>query len=99
MGYIEDKQLHDSIDMIGLRAQATSIGLIQLAVELRRAGVLEDAAIGRIKEAIAREIVLNAPKSISKELYLATVHKRLDHLFAGEEGVGPARREVFAPHG
>jgi hypothetical protein len=50
----EDKTLHDMIGFVGLRAQATAVGLLQLAAELKRAGVLDDDAIGRIKDAIAR---------------------------------------------
>jgi hypothetical protein len=88
MGYVEDKRLHDTIDLVGLRAQATSVGLIQLAVELRRAGVIEDAAVTRIKDAIAKEICLNRPKSIPAEHFRETLRCRLDALFAGEERVG-----------
>ncbi|NNM75424.1 hypothetical protein HJG53_00680 [Sphingomonas sp. ID1715] len=91
MGYVEDKRLHDLIDLVGMRAQATSVGLVQLAIELNRAGVLDDAAVDRIKDAIAKEICLNRPKSVPQEHFSANLRARLDRLFAGEEPVGDAR--------
>lgn len=97
MGYAEDKRLHDSLDLIGLRAQATTVGLIQLAIELQRAGVLGDAALGRIKDAIAKEICLNPPKSVPPERFRDHLRQRLDRLFAGEENVGEARAEALSP--
>lgn len=99
MGYVEDKRLHDAIDLVGMRAQATTVGLIQLSIELRRAGVLDDDAVGRIKEAIAKEICLGAPKSVPQENFRENLHKRLDRLFAGEEAVGEARPEALSPQG
>lgn len=99
MGYVEDKRLHDTIDLVGMRAQATTVGLIQLSVELRRAGVLDAAAVERIKDAIAKEICLNRPKSIPAEHFRENLGHRLDRLFAGEEIVGAARPEVMASQG
>jgi hypothetical protein len=93
MGYAEDKRLHDAIDLVGMRAQATTVGLIQLSIELKRAGVLDDSAVGRIKDAIAKEICLNRPKSIPAEHFRETLAKRLDRLFAGESLVGEASPE------
>lgn len=91
MGYVEDKKLHDLIDLVGMRAQATTVGLIQLSIELRRAGVLEQSAVDRIKDAIAKEICLTRPKSIPQEHFRANLRTRLDRLFAGEEPVGEAK--------
>ena len=99
MGYAEDKRLHDSIDLLGMRAQATTVGLIQLSIELQRAGVLDTAALDRIKGAIANEICLHRPKSISAESFSSTLRSRLDRLFAGEEAVGEARPDMLSPHG
>ena len=90
MGYTEEQRLHDTISFVGLRAQATSVGLLQLSCELRRAGVLDDAAIGRVKDAIAKEITLSCPRSVSKIEFENDVRARLDRLFAGEEKVGTA---------
>jgi hypothetical protein len=91
MGYAEDKRLHDLIDLVGMRAQGTTVGLIQLSIELKRAGVLDQAAVDRIKDAIAREICLTRPKSMPQEQFRANLQCRLDRLFAGEESVGEAR--------
>lgn len=90
MGYAEDKRLHDAIDLVGMRAQATTVGLIQLSIELKQAGVLDEAAVDRIKDAIAKEICLNRPRSIPAEHFRETLSKRLDRLFAGEAQVGEA---------
>jgi hypothetical protein len=99
MGYVEDKRLHDTIDLVGIRAQATTVGLIQLSIELRRAGVLDEAAVGRIKDAIAKEICLTRPKSIPQEHFQENLRCRLDRLFAGEEQVGEARPEALTGQG
>lgn len=88
MGYAEDKHLHDTIELIGMRAQATTVGLVQLSIELVRAGVLDQDAIGRIKDAIAKEISLNRPRSIPVENFQENLRGRLDRLFAGEGSVG-----------
>ncbi len=95
MGYVEDKRTHDAIELIGMRAQATTVGLIQLSIELQRAGVLDKAAVTRVKDAIAKEICLNRPKSIPQEHFRETLAKRLDRLFAGESPVGEATAEAF----
>lgn len=40
------RELHRTLEYIGLRAQATTVGLIQLCTELVTAGVLGDDAVG-----------------------------------------------------
>lgn len=97
MGYAEDKQLHDSIDLVGMRAQATTVGLIQLAVELQKAGVLDETAVDRIKEVIANEISLNRPRAIPPERFHEHLRTRLDRLFSGEEMVGEASAAKMTP--
>jgi len=97
MGYAADKRVHDSIELVGMRAQATTVGLIQLSIELNRAGVLDQAAIDRIKESIAKEISLNRPKSVSAENFDEHLHRRLDRLFAGEDAVGEVTPETIGP--
>ena len=89
----EDKKLHDMIGFVGLRAQATAIGLLQLCAELKRAGVLGEDAIGRIKDAIAREISLSRQRSPHNAQFDANLRERLDRLFAGEERLDTASRE------
>lgn len=97
MGYAEDKRLHDTIELIGLRAQATTVGFIQLSIELHRAGVIDEAALDRIKCAIKQQILLTAPKSVPLERFGENLTRRLDRLFAGEEEVGEARAEMLKP--
>jgi hypothetical protein len=84
----DTKKLHETLDLLGMRAQAAAIGMIQIAVELGRAGVLEEAAIGRIKDAIFGEIALRRPTSVPKDEYDRTMRRRLDALFAGQEKIG-----------
>lgn len=79
------KAEHDLISFVGLRAHATAVGLLQLSKELVKAGVLTEDAIGRIKSAIADELELSRPSSVSKEEIDRTTRRRLDRLFSGEE--------------
>lgn len=97
MGYAEDKQLHDTIELIGMRAQATTVGLVQLSIELVRAGVLDQDAIGRIKDVIAKEISLNRPRSIPVENFQENLRNRLDRLFSGDGPVGAMTPGAIAP--
>ncbi|MFA6117566.1 MAG: hypothetical protein WC729_26480 [Sphingomonas sp.] len=89
------KEVHDLVSFVGLRAHATAVGLIQLSVELARAGVIQEDAITRIKEAIFDDLALGRPGSLSKEEFERSTRLRLDRLFAGEEKLGPG--EVAAP--
>jgi hypothetical protein len=97
MGYAEDKQLHDSVELVGMRAQATTVGLIQLSIELQKAGVLDEAAVERVKDVIANEISLNRPRSIPPERFQEHLRGRLDRLFSGEESVGEATAAKMTP--
>lgn len=84
------RKLHFDLTNVGLRAQATAAGLLQLCTELRRVNVLDDAAIERIKTVIAHEIEISAPRAIVSQSYRQEVKNRLDQLFAGEQNVGAA---------
>ncbi|WP_294392180.1 hypothetical protein [uncultured Sphingomonas sp.] len=97
MSYVEDKKLHQTVTFVGLRAQATAVGLVQLCRELECAGVLGEAAMDRIKGAISREIAITAPPSARREEYEREVRLRLDRLFTGEERVGDARAIPVSP--
>ncbi len=88
------KEAHDLIGFVGLRAHATAAGLVQLSIELVRAGILEEAAITRIKDAIFDDIALSRPSSLSREEFERSTRRRLDRLFAGEEKVGPGDMTV-----
>jgi hypothetical protein len=95
MDTTDERRLHSVIGMVGLRAHATAVGLIQLTTELRSAGVIDEDALTRIKDAIAKDIALSRPMSQPKEEYEAAVHRRLDALFSGTEKVGGS---VPLPH-
>jgi hypothetical protein len=85
MDETEEIKLHETVSFVGLRAQATAVGLLQLSAELVRAGVLDKAAVDRIKDAIAKDISLSRPRSVSKDEYMGMVRDRLDGLFGPKE--------------
>jgi uncharacterized 2Fe-2S/4Fe-4S cluster protein (DUF4445 family) len=72
----------------GVLACATATGLLQLSMELRRAGVIDEDAITRIKDAMASDLLLSRPRHAEREAYETTLRGRLDRLFAGEERLG-----------
>jgi hypothetical protein len=86
----EQKRLHFELSNVGLRAQATATGLVQLCIELQRVGVLQDDAVSRIKSAIADEIAFNAPRSVKGDEHRRHIGRRLDSLFSGNAKVGSA---------
>ncbi len=81
----EELRLHETVSFVGLRAQATAVGLLQLSAELVRAGVLDKAAVDRIKDAIAKDISLSRPRSVSRDEYMGLVRSRLDGLFDAKD--------------
>jgi hypothetical protein len=90
MTYNKRKQLHFEVTTLGLRAQATAVGLVQLCIELRRAKMLDEPAIERIKNAIADDVSVTAPRALASQNYRTEIMTRLDRLFAGDQEVGPA---------
>jgi hypothetical protein len=86
----EEQRLHETVSFVGLRAQATAVGLLQLSAELVRAGVLDKAAVDRIKDAIAKDISLSRPRSVSRDEYMGMVRERLDGLFDARDSVEAA---------
>lgn len=75
------RDLHRTLEFIGLRAQATTVGMLQLCAELVKSGVLQDEAIGRIKDAIFREIAVNQPLGYNRAEFERTLKQRLDSIF------------------
>ena len=88
MDSAEHRKLRESVDLLGLRAQATAVGMVQLSIELVRAGVLDEAALGRIKDAIRGDIMLSRPTAVERDEYDQSIRRRLDALFAGKEPIG-----------
>jgi len=78
----EDRRIHDLLDFVGVRAHVTATAVLQICAELRRAGVFDDAALDRIKDAMAKEIALARNRGVFTDEY-AHARKRLDELFAG----------------
>lgn len=74
--------LDDTLEFIGLRAQATTVGLIQLCTELVASGVLNDEALERIKEAIFREIAVTHLRGHDRAEFERTLKQRLDVIFS-----------------
>jgi hypothetical protein len=93
--YDQQKRLHWELTNVELRAQATAIGLVQLCIELRRANVLDNPALERIKDAIADQVAVSAPRATASKTYRTDVKSRLDRLFAGDEQVGSAEAMAF----
>ena len=96
---VNQRDVHFELVNVGLRAQATAAGFVQLCKELRQAGALDDPAVDRIKTAIAEEVALTCPRSIPRTQFRSDVYQRLDALFAGEETVGEADGLRFAATG
>jgi hypothetical protein len=79
------RQLHDTLDFIGLRAQATTVGLLQLCTELVQAEVIDLDAIDRIKAAVHRELLVSHPRGHDREEFARTLQERLDAVFPHDE--------------
>lgn len=75
------RELHRTLEFIGLRAQATTVGMLQLCAELVNAGVLDDAAVGRIKDAIFQEIAVTHRRGYNRAEFEQTLKQRLDAIF------------------
>lgn len=88
--YEKQRKLHFDLMNVGLRAQATAVGLVQLCIELRNANLLNEAALERIKNAIADDVSISPPRGVPARVYRSDIKSRLDRLFRGEEEVGSA---------
>ena len=84
---VEARELHRTLEYIGLRAQATTVGLIQLCAELVKVRVLDDEAVQRIKDAIHRELTVSRGSRRDHEEFQTMLRQRLDAIFpkAGED--------------
>jgi hypothetical protein len=85
-------KLHDCLDYIGLRAQATSVGLLQLCAELVAVGVLKEDAVDRIKDAIQHDITVSRPRKHGQADFEKLLRKRLDSVFPNACDPGADRR-------
>lgn len=60
-----------AIRMLPSKTSATAAGLLQLCQELHETGLIDQAAMGRIKSAITDELAQDAPRSVTKHAFLA----------------------------
>jgi hypothetical protein len=74
------KLQHQALALLGVRDTGTTIGLLQLCSELQHAGVLDAAAVDRIKDAIVSDISLSCPRSRERAAYALDIRHRLDGL-------------------
>ena len=77
----EARELHRTLDFIGLRAHAATVGLIQLCEELLTVGLLDAAALQRIKDAIHMEISVTRSRMSDHDGFDDTLRTRLDAIF------------------
>ena len=91
----EDRRIHDLLDFVGVRAHVTATAVLQICGELRRAGVFDDAALDRIKDAMAKEIALARNRGVFRD-EVAHARARLDELFAGRTELPQGPEEVPA---
>lgn len=80
------RRLHQDMALLRLRAPATAAGLLQLTAELLRTGVLDHEATDRIKDTIARDLMLCRPRNGWRSDFESSIRERLNHLF--ETGCG-----------
>lgn len=100
------RERHRTLDFIGLRAHATTVGFIQLCEELLNAGVLQPDGLERIKNAICSELTVANTRISNQEQFSETLRKRIDAIFpkapglSAEEHVGPTEEfeEALDPH-
>jgi hypothetical protein len=84
----DNRKLNFDLTNVGLRAQATAAGFVQLCKELRTAGVIDDAAVARIRDMVADNITINCPRKVNRSGYRQEVGRRLEEIFEGERKVG-----------
>ena len=82
MDATESRRLHSEVNLAGFRAHATAVGLLQLIRELRRAEVLDDAAVGRVRDSVIDELALSRPVHLAEGEFRTRLATRLDKLLA-----------------
>jgi hypothetical protein len=83
------QRIHQNMDFLGLREPALAAGLLQLTDELVQAGVIDEAAVERIKDSMARHLMLCHPRSAWRSDFESSIHHHLDVMF---ERPAPSRR-------
>lgn len=80
------RERHRTLDFIGLRAHATTVGLIQLCEELLKVGVIDMPALERIKDAIRKELTVSNARIAGRDDFDATLRRRIDAIFPKAPG-------------
>jgi len=81
------RERHHTLDLIGLRAHATTVGFIQLCEELLNAGFLTAEALDRIKDAIFRELTVGKRERVARQSnFDETLRDRIDAVFPSIPG-------------
>lgn len=84
------RERHRTLDFIGLRAHATTVGLIQLCEELLNSGILTAEGLERIKGAIRTELTVSSNARISNHnSFDDTLRRRIDSIFPAAPGEPP----------
>ena len=77
-----DRHLHSELNLLGFRSRAAVVGLLQLTKELRQAGLIDDAATNRVRDAVVDELALMRPRHASSTQLRKSLQNRLDALIA-----------------
>ncbi len=80
MDTAETRKFHSEVNLAGFRAHAAAVGLLQLIRELRLAKVLDDAAVGRFRDAVIDELALSRPMHVEESEFRQRLKTRLDRL-------------------
>jgi hypothetical protein len=91
----EVKRLHAAMRFLEMPATTTSLGFLKLVEELERAGILDEAAVERIKTAMYKELCLRLPAHLRTQFFESMVREHLNRLFSGDEPL--ATRTYQAP--
>lgn len=83
------RERHRTLDFIGLRAHATTVGFIQLCEELMNSGILEQDGLDRIKSAIISELSVTNSRISNQAHFDETLRRRIDSIFPKAPGVKP----------
>lgn len=84
------RERHHMMDVAGLRAHATAVGLIQLCEELLNAGVLSGDGLDRIKDAICCELAVGTRARVSQQReFDDMLRRRIDAVFPTAPGKPP----------
>lgn len=73
---------HQTLDLLGFRSHATSVGLIQLCEELVLGGILTPEALERIKAAIQAELTVCNARISNHEKFDASLRRSIDAVFS-----------------